>query len=56
MKSSAAADAPTASVADDGDEVVKEIEKWNLQNVKNFHADLCRASFTWKTNPKEKQQ
>lgn len=53
MKSSAA----SAAVADDdGDEVVKEIEKWNLQNVKNFHADLCRASFTWKTNPKKKQQ
>lgn len=51
MKSSAAADDD-----EDGDEVVKEIEKWNLQNVKNFHADLCRASFTWKTNPKEKQQ
>lgn len=54
MKSSAAAS--DADDDEDGDEVVKEIEKLNLQNVKNFHADLCRASFTWKTNPKEKQQ
>lgn len=52
MKSSDAA--PVASDDDDDDDVVvKEIEKWNLQNVKNFYADLCRASFTWKTKPKE---